>query len=64
MATDNAKPARRWWRGNRFRLILTMELAVLLPAAVLILVNFYHVRSIQRDKVLEAAIHRDFQYML
>jgi hypothetical protein len=28
------------------------------------LVNFDHLKSIKRDKVLEAAIHRDFQQML
>jgi signal transduction histidine kinase len=50
--------------NNRFRLLLTMELAVMLPAAALIYVNFDHLKSIKRDKVLEAAIHRDFQDML
>ena len=49
---------------NRFRLMLTLGLAVLLPAAALIFVNFHHLESIKRDKVLEAAFHRDFQYML
>jgi signal transduction histidine kinase len=49
---------------NRFRLILTLGLAVLLPAAALIIVNFNQLRTFRRDKVLEAAIHRDFQEML
>jgi signal transduction histidine kinase len=49
---------------NRFRLMLTLGLAVLLPAAALIYVNFSQLRAFQRDKVLEAAIHRDFQEML
>jgi signal transduction histidine kinase len=49
---------------NRFRLILTLGLAVLLPAAALIYVNFSQLRSFQRDKILEAAIHRDFQEWL
>jgi signal transduction histidine kinase len=49
---------------NRFRLILTLGLAVLLPAAALIYVNFSQLRTFQRDKVLEAAFHRDFQDML
>jgi signal transduction histidine kinase len=49
---------------NRFRLILTLGLAVLLPAAGLIYVNFSQLRSFERDKVLEAAIHRDFQEFL
>jgi signal transduction histidine kinase len=55
---------KKFWSGNRFRLLLTLELAVMLPAAALIIVNFYHLKSIERDKVLEAAIHRDFTYML
>ena len=44
--------------------MLTLALAVMLPAAALICVNVYHLKSIERDKVLEAAIHRDFQQML
>src|ERR1700716_3613205 len=49
---------------NRFRLMLTLGLAVVLPAAALIYVNYSQLRNLQRDKVLEAAIHRDFQEML
>ena len=49
---------------NRFRLMLTLGLAVLLPAAALIFVNFLELRSFERDKVLEATIHRSFQEML
>jgi len=49
---------------TRFRLMLTLGLAVLLPAAALIYVNFSQLRAFERDKVLEAAIHRDFQEML
>src|SRR2546429_5680883 len=49
---------------NRFRLMLTLGLAVLLPAAALIFVNFLQLRSFERDKLLEAAIHRDFQERL
>lgn len=48
----------------RFRLVLTLGVAVVLPALTLILVNFQHVKSIQRDKKVEALIHRDFQYLL
>ncbi len=51
--------------GNtRFRLVLTLGLAVVLPALTLILVNFQHVKSIQRDKKIEGLIHRDFHYLL
>ncbi|HEY8205146.1 MAG TPA: HAMP domain-containing sensor histidine kinase, partial [Pyrinomonadaceae bacterium] len=49
---------------NRFRLILTLGLAVLLPAAALIVVNFYQLKTFERDKVLEAMIYRDFQEVL
>jgi signal transduction histidine kinase len=49
---------------NRYRLILTLGLAVLLPAALLIFVNFQQLWDFQRDKVLEAALHRDFQEWL
>jgi hypothetical protein len=55
---------RRFWSGNRFRLMLTLELAVMLPAAALIYVNFAHVKSIKRTRNVEASIHRDFQYVL
>jgi signal transduction histidine kinase len=55
----------RFFRGiTRFRLMLTLGLAVLLPAAALIYVNYSQLRSLERDKVLQAAIHRDFQEWL
>ena len=49
---------------NRFKLLITLGVAVLLPAAGLIFVNYYQLKSFERDKVLEAAIHRDFQEWL
>ncbi len=60
------KVKRRGFLGgfNRFRLMLTLGLAVVLPAAALIYVNFRMLRNFERDKVLEAAIHQDFQEML
>ena len=59
-----SKRYRFWSHDNRFRLMLTLGLAVLLPAAALIYVNFHHLKSIERDKKVEAIIHRDFQYVL
>jgi signal transduction histidine kinase len=50
--------------NTRSRLFLTLGLAVVLPALTLIFVTFQHVKSIQRDKKVEALIHRDFQYVL
>jgi signal transduction histidine kinase len=60
------KLKRRGFLGgfNRFRLILTLVLLVVLPAAALIYVNYRQLRDLERDKVLEAAIHRDFQERL
>jgi signal transduction histidine kinase len=49
---------------SRFRLVLTLGVAVLLPAVGLIYVNFHQLQTFKRDKVLEAAIHRDFQELL
>ncbi len=60
------KSKRRAFLGGntRLRLVLTLGLAVVLPALALIYVSFQHVKSIQRDKKVEALIHRDFQYII
>src|SRR5829696_2691211 len=50
--------------NTRSRLVLTLGFAVVLPALALIFVSFQHVKSIQRDKKVEALIHRDFLYLL
>lgn len=58
------KSTRRAFLGNtRLRLVFTL-IAVVLPALALIYVSFQHVKSIQRDKKVEALIHRDFQYII
>ena len=55
----------KWLQWNeRTRLLLTLELAVCLPAAALIGVSVWKLKSMKRDKVVEAAIQRDFQQML
>jgi len=53
---------RRW--NERTRLMLTLELAVVLPAAVLVILSVLHVNSIQRDKGVQAAFQRDFSHVL
>ena len=51
-------------RGSeRFRIMVLM-LATVLPAAALIVFGGYHLRGIQRDKAIEAAIKRDYQQVL
>src|SRR5215510_11822840 len=53
-----------WGGANRFRLMLTLELAVMLPAAGLIYLNFHYIDSIKRNRKVETLIHSEFQYVL
>ncbi len=50
-------------RSERVRLLMTLGFVVV-PAAALIGFSVLHLRSIQRDKAIEAAIQRDFQHMM
>src|SRR6266581_675336 len=50
-------------RSERFRLLITLGFVVF-PAVALIGFSVLHLRSIQRDKAVEAAIQRDFQHMM
>jgi signal transduction histidine kinase len=51
-------------KSERARLIWTLELAVVLPAAALVILSALHLRGIQRDRGVEAAIQRDFNQVL
>ncbi len=51
-------------RNEKTRLLLTLELAVVLPAAALVVLSAWHVLHIQRDRAVEAAIQRDFSQVL
>jgi signal transduction histidine kinase len=55
---------KRWHWNERTRLLLTLELAVVLPAAALIVFMALRLKSIQRDHQVEAAIQRDFYEVL
>jgi len=55
---------KRWRWSERARLVLTLELAVVLPAAALIVFSVLHLNSIQRDRTVEALIQRDFHQVL
>jgi signal transduction histidine kinase len=48
----------------RTRLMLTLQLAVILPAATLVILSARHLQGIQRDRAVEAAIERDFSQVL
>src|ERR1700751_1686886 len=56
-------PTKRRWT-DRTRLLLTLELAIILPAASLMAFSIWNLRHIQRDKAIEAAIQRDFTSVL
>jgi signal transduction histidine kinase len=63
--SDQATTMKLKRRPNeRSRLILTLELAVVLPAAALVILSALHLKSIQRDRAVEAAIQRDFTQVL
>jgi signal transduction histidine kinase len=51
-------------RNARTRMMLTLQLAVILPAAVLVMLSARHLQTIQRDRAVEAAIQRDFSQVL
>jgi signal transduction histidine kinase len=56
---------KKWWRWDgRMRMLLTLELAIVLPAAALVGFSVLNLRSIYRDKAVEAAIQRDFNQFL
>jgi hypothetical protein len=55
---------KRKHHGHERIRLLTLELAVILPAIALIAVSIMHLKSIQRDHSVEAAIQRDFHQML
>ena len=55
----------KWLRwSERTQFLLTLELAIVLPATALIAYNLWHLRGIQQDRAVEAAIQRDFSHVL
>lgn len=56
--------SKKWRLTDRTRTLLTLELAIVLPAAALMGFSIWNLKHIQRDKAVEAAIQRDFQYVL
>jgi len=51
-------------RPGRSRMFLTLQLAVVLPAAALIAFSVWSLHSIHRDRAVEAAMQRDFSRVL
>src|SRR5215813_1224971 len=55
---------KKWRLTDRTRTLLTLELAIVLPAVALMVFSIWNLKHIQRDKAVEAAIQRDLQYVL
>jgi signal transduction histidine kinase len=55
---------KMWRLTDRTRTLLTLELAIVLPAAALMAFSVWNLKHIQRDKAIEAAIQRDFTSVL
>jgi signal transduction histidine kinase len=56
--------SKKWRLTERTRTLLTLELAIVLPAAALMAFSIWNLKHIQRDKAIEAAIARDYSYVL
>ncbi len=56
--------SKKWRLTDRTRTLLTLELAIVLPAAALMAFSIWNLKHIQRDQAIEAAIQSDFAYIL
>jgi signal transduction histidine kinase len=55
---------KKWRLTERTRTLLTLELAIVLPAAALLGFSVWNLKHIQRSEAVEAAIQRDFAHVL
>ena len=53
-----------WPKDARSRMMLTLQLAVILPAAILVFLSARHLREIHRERSIQAAIQVDFGQVL
>src|SRR6202171_3622436 len=56
--------SKKWRLTDRTRTLLTLELAIVLPAAALMGFSVWNLKHIQRSEAVEAAIQRDFSHVL
>jgi signal transduction histidine kinase len=56
--------SKKWRLTDRTRTLLTLELAIVLPAAALMAFSMWNLKHIQRSEAVEAAIQRDFSHVL
>jgi signal transduction histidine kinase len=55
---------KKWRLTDRTRTLLTVELAIVLPAAALLGFSIWNLKHIQRSEAVQAAIERDFAHVL
>ena len=55
---------KKWRSTERTRTLLTLELAIVLPAAALMGFSIWNLKHIQRSEAVQAAIQRDFSHVL
>lgn len=56
--------SKKWRLTERTKTLLTLELAIVLPAVALMGFSIWNLKHIQRNKAVEAAIQLDFQHVL
>jgi signal transduction histidine kinase len=56
--------SQKWRLTDRTRTLLTLELAIVLPAAALMGFGIWNLKHIQRNHLVEAAMQRDFNDVL
>ena len=55
---------KKWRLTDRTRTLLTLELAIVLPAAALMAFSIWNLHHMHRDQPIEAVIQRDFTHVL
>jgi len=56
--------SKKWRLTDRTRTLLTLELAIVLPAVALMAFSIWNLKHIQRNQLVEAAMQRDFNEVL
>jgi signal transduction histidine kinase len=56
--------AKKWRLTDRTRTLLTLELAIVLPAAALMSFSIWNLKHLQRNHVIEGAMQSDFDEVL
>jgi signal transduction histidine kinase len=55
---------KKWRLTDRTRTLLTLELAIILPAAALMAFSIYNLKHIQRSEAVEAVMQRELSHVL